>query len=434
MKRKINLGFLLGLGLVALTACNGNSANTNTQASTGAESSQASTSSSASSQTNKLNVTVKDEIFTNTNETLSYVGNNAKACLESLGFELVLKDGKYQIADTEYTYKDKNYTLNIYNSNNQKLTSVDDIVINGETSITVKYEESNTLDSVDKLVDKALYGYIKDVLTPALKLNTVTYTANHWEFMLINLLKNAGYDSDLTTISYHSDFLASLNNVAFDTFDDVYDEYGSTYEANFGKYYYACKAIGEAIPSAYKVAYQEYLNNLPTDYAFYGEYKYPFSLSPAKALNMTSANLTSVLSTTYKADASAGYDGLAWEEAALGLYNEEKINLADFPIAVQYDYDWNTYQPTTTKNGTSTALLLLPFTAKGVNPRGSQYENQDGKDLVELLFKNFYDSNLNLIKVYEADTTTNFSTAQIYAALASYKALRDSGTKQNIFA
>ena len=106
MKRKINLGLLLGLGLVALTACNGNSANTNTQASTGAESSQASTSSSASSQTNKLNVTLKDEIFTNTNETLSYVGNNANACLESLGFELVLKDGKYQIADTEYTYKD----------------------------------------------------------------------------------------------------------------------------------------------------------------------------------------------------------------------------------------------------------------------------------------------------------------------------------------
>ena len=99
-----------------------------------------------------------------------------------------------------------------------------------------------------------------------------------------------------------------------------------------------------------------------------------------------------------------------------GLYNEYSYE------DVEYLFDTLDYQ-----NGCSNALILEVYAYLNKSPR------EEGHDYIKTLIDNYYDNNLKLIKGNMNETTTSYSTNQIYLALASYKVQRDNNVKVNIF-
>ncbi len=339
--------------------------------------------------------------------------------------------------DSQYGYSltslagsviDNNYYLAIYENGEYAQTGVDGLVIdNGDKfkfEVTCWRTQTSGVvpfDETDVLVDKIIYSYAKNQMQDYLE-NEGNYTAlggyyneafgsaDYWTFMGLNLMTFNGYDTNIfNTKAVPSNVKADLE--AFDV--------TTLSTTQFGKYYYAAKALGVSLSDSFKTAYTTYLNT-KTEYGVYAEYELPFTLGISKTLNVTTDSFNDVVNTTYRADTSWGIDGLAWELGSLAQF----VNLTEAELATFEAKDYG--------NSISTALALVPYAALGTNPRDDKYK-KDGKDLVEILIENYYDSNNKVIK-YNDTELTNSNTPQIYTYLMAYKVARDSGSKAFIFA
>ena len=329
----------------------------------------------------------------------------------------------YTIKSIDGSIVDPNYYVAIYENDKYADTGIDGLKIDNGDKFKFQVECFNTkasgygtMDDTDILVDKILYSYAKTQMREYLG-KTKDYTkdslakADYWSFILNELMIENNYDKNVFN---YKDVPA---NVKTDLSSyDVTKLSG----AQFGKYYFAAKALGVDLNGNFKTAYQNYLNNIPESYEAYKEFEYPFTLGISKKLDVTSANFNTVVNTTYRASTEFGIDGLAWQLASLAQFKD--LTKAELQAFEAKDYG----------NSISTALALLAYASIGENPRKDEYKN-NGKDLVEILIENYYDSGDKVIK-YNKDESTNANTPQIYASLAAYKVARDSGKKVSIFA
>ena len=135
---------------------------------------------------------------------------------------------------------------------------------------------------------------------------------------------------------------------------------------------------------------------------------------------MTNYLSNDVKNTTYRAGTNWGIDGLTWQIANLALFDD--LN----------DSELEPFTASDKGNGISTALCLLPYAALKKNVR--TVKNDSNKDLLEVLFDTYYDSELDLVKWKTTDTKITANSNQIYASLVAYKVNRDLGKKVSIFA
>ena len=359
------------------------------------------------------------------------IKNEGKTLLEDLKEKTTVTgyDSQYGYTLTSLAGSviDNNYYVAIYENGEYASTGIDGLVIDENDSFKFQVECWNTkafkgtLDDTDVLVDKIIYSYAKNQMKEYLK-NEANYTAlggyynvafgeaDYWSFLINNLMVNNNYDTNIfNTKSVPASLKTDLESYDLSTLSGT----------QFGKYYFAAKALGVDLTN-YKTVYQAYLNNLPETYDVYMEYDYPFTFGASKALNLTSENLSKLVNTTYRADTSWGIDGLAWEIASLAQF----VDLSEDELSAFEAKDYG--------NAISTSIALASFAALGVNPRADKYK-KDGKDLVEILIENYYDSTNKIIK-YSSTESTNSNTPQIYLYLMAYKVARDSGKKTFVFA
>ncbi len=310
--------------------------------------------------------------------------------------------------------EDPNWYVAIYENGLYSQVGVDQLHIDDGDVFDFKVECWNTvesgygvLDSYDVNVDKAIYHYAKTYLKDAFA-NATSYTDSHyWDNMFIYTMASNNYDKRLfNTNSFSNAYVDSVKNA------DV----SSLSGANIGKWFYAARNLGVDL-EAFKVKYQEYLEGL-TEYG--SEYTMPFTTSPSVYLEMTNYLSNNVKNTTKRAGTNWGIDGLTWQIANLALFND--LDEAELEA----------FTPSDKGNGISTALCLLPYAALNKNVRTNK--NESNKDLLEILFDTYYDSELDLIKWKTTDTKITGNSNQIYASLVAYKVNRDLGKKVSIFA
>lgn len=335
-------------------------------------------------------------------------------------FNVVASIGDYghYISSINGSIVDNNYYVAIYENNEFASTGVDSIIPDAGDVFEFRVECWNTLssgygvlDKYDVLVDKTIYHYIKTRLKEVVE-GATTYTNVLWEAMTIYLMSEARdsngynvYDSNLFKFSF-SDTLKS---------DFGLIDVTSLSGANIGKYFYTARLLNNDLTN-YKTMYTSYLSTVTS----YNEYVSPFTLSPAYSLNLSSSIDNNVKNTTYRAATTWGTDGIAWQLTAMSLHT----SLAESELLVL---------PTDNEgNATSAALRLLPYAAFNKNIR--TVKNSDNKDLIEIIFDNYYDSELNIVKYNVSTNDYNFSSNQVYASLIAYKVQRDTRKVANLFA
>ena len=310
--------------------------------------------------------------------------------------------------------EDPNWYVSIYENGAYSQVGVDQLHIDDGDVFDFKVECWNTvesgygiLDSYDVNVDKAIYHYAKTYLKDTFANATSYKDSRYWDNMIIYAMASNGYDKRLF----------NADNFSKDYVDSVKNEDVSTLSgANIGKWFYAARNLGVDLTS-FKTSYQTYLEGL-TSYG--SEYVMPFTTSPAVYLEMSNYISNDVKNTTYRAETSWGIDGLTWQIANLALFND--LNESEL----------ETFTASDKGNGISTALCLLPYAALNKNVRANK--NDSNKDLLEVLFDTYYDSELDLIKWKTTDTKITGNSNQIYASLVAYKVNRDLGKKVSIFA
>ena len=347
-------------------------------------------------------------------------------------------DNNVEVKESQYgsyinrinnSFVDNNWSIMIYENYDLASSGIDDLEINAGDVFEFKHECWNTIssgygtmDETDILVDKIIYSYAKNQMKGYLS-KTASYTAeagwdnsafgaaDYWSFIFNDFMIENNYDKNVFNVK---DVPTNLKS-DLEAFDVT-----KLSGAQFGKYYFAAKGLGVDLNGNFKTSYQNYLNNLPETYDVYKEYEYPFTLGISKKLNVTSTNFNSLINTTYRASTEFGIDGLSWQLASLSQFKDlAKAELSAFEAK---DYG----------NAISTSLAILPYAALGENPRSEEYK-KNGKDLIEILIENYYDSENKIIK-YNKEESINTNTPQIYTYLAAYKVARDSGKKVSIFA
>lgn len=303
---------------------------------------------------------------------------------------------------------DSNYYVSITENGMYSEVGVDGLVIDPGDVFEFRVECWNTvssgygtMDEYDLLVDKAIYGYLKNIL-PEQTANATSYTGSlYWDQAAVTFMASKGYDANLFKMSYSDTYQASLEAVDVATLSGT----------NLMKYYYAQKSLGTQPSAAFKTTFEAAVATSCSDWL----------LPVAKALGTNTDGVTAAIAQAPSTSMQWGPDTSIWSYVLKGLYSDYDGYLSTYSSKL----DWG--------NGTSTALTLLAFAKDGVDPRDAAYE-KDGKDVIEVLFDTYYDAEQNLVKVYTTDTATNFSTNQVYASLMAYKACRDLGTAVNIFA
>lgn len=306
---------------------------------------------------------------------------------------------------------DANYYVSITENGTYASVGVDGLVIDPGDVFEFKVECWNTvaggygtMDEYDILVDKTLYGYMKNIF-PSQIASATTYTgSNYWEQAAVTYMASKGYDSNLYQFTYSDAFQEALRAVDVTTLSGT----------NLMKYYYAQKSLGNTMSEEYKTQLSTAAENCNSYWL----------LPMTKAFHIETEAITTYVAKAPSTSVSWGPDMSVWEYVLKGLYSD---NYAEGTYLDLYTskLDWG--------NGASTALVLLAFAKDGVDPRAEKYE-KDGKDILEVLFDTYYDSELNLVKWSVDDRAENFSTNQIYASLMAYKVCRDTGEAANIFA
>lgn len=325
-------------------------------------------------------------------------------------YSMVSYDSQYgtTIVSISGSIVDPNYYVSITENGKYAEVGVDGLVIDAGDIFEFKVECWNTvesgygtMDKYDILVDKAIYSYMKNTLPEQVAAATSYTNSLYWDQAAVTFMASKGYDANIFKFEYSDAFknAVSTTNV-------------STLSGNdFIKYYYAQKSLGNAPSNEFKSAFNTAIESTCTDWL----------LPVAKAIGSDADSIDTLIASAPSTSMQWGPDTSIWSYVLLGLYS----NYDGYISTYTSQLDWG--------NGTSTALVLLAMAKDGINARATEYE-KDGKDIVEVLFDNYYDEELGLIKVYDADTGVNFSTNQIYASLMAYKTCRDTGAAVNIFA
>lgn len=263
-----------------------------------------------------------------------------------------------------------------------------------------------TLDETDLLIDQIIYKYGKKYFD--LSKETTFTGSSYWSFMTINALnsnpsyKNHGFNTSSLTDAYKESL--KVDNI--------------TSAAEYGKYYYAAKALNLDLTS-YAIKYGQYLES--SDFtSSYVAYTTPFVIGANKTLGLNNEKITTMIDAGLNASTEWGIDDFAWQTSVYSLYKDyTKDDLTTLEVK---DYE----------NGTSTALAIMAYSCAGINVRS--IENSDSLDLIEILINNYYDETTSLVCYNKADAKIDYSTNQIYASLVAYKLCRDTKNKVALFA
>lgn len=329
-------------------------------------------------------------------------------------FEVDYTNGEYgaYITSINGSVVDSNYYMAIYENEEMASTGIEGLSIDCNDVFTFKVECWNTvesgygvLDEYDLLVDKVVYGYYKDLDLSSIE----TYAdSSFWDLLAINLAKNNFYDSNV--FSYDS--ISSIVKEEIDKVDIT------TLNGNgFIKYAAYARALGLDM-SALSLQMESYVATLSNEYS---PYVTPFVMSASKMLNVESETLNSLSKVEISSDLTWGPDASVWQCATSLLYNDQisKDVLKQYVETIDYG------------NSSSNALVLQAFAAFNENIRSEEYK-VDGKDLIEVLFDNYYDSETNTIQYTKGEENT-FSYNQVMASLLAYKVCRDTMKAANIY-
>lgn len=307
---------------------------------------------------------------------------------------------------------DSNYYLAIYENGVAASTGVDGLVADSGDVFEFKVECWNTissgygtLDEYDLLVDKVIYGYMK---TLDLSKSTSFKDGSYWDLMTIKLAKENYYDSNLFNFDKISNEVKEeINNFDISTLAG----------ADLYKYYLYSVALEKDLTDL-KTYAASYVETLADEYS---SYVTPFIIAACYGLEIQSEKLTTLTNVEISKDFTWGPDVPVWQYATSSLYNEtiDKSILVDCLGDLDYE------------NSCSNALVLQAFAAANENIRDSKYEI-NGKDLIEVLFDNYYNKDSNILEYTKGQVNT-YSTNQVIASLMAYKVCRDTGKKANIY-
>ncbi len=318
---------------------------------------------------------------------------------------------------------DSNYYLAIYENGSYASVGVDGLEANDGDVFEFKVECWNTIasgygafDEYDILVDKAIYHYAKNGLKTSLANSNSFLEGTYWQAMVINLMKNNNYDSNLFNVNLFTDaYKNSLSGVDFSNMPNLTSW---ATDANYAKWYYAARLFNVENED-FTSEFAAYLEGLTR---YRDEYSLPFNLSIAKEMNLDSKVSNDLLNTTYRASLEYGTDGIAWQLTGMAVYNT--LDDSEFDV-----FTLENIQKSYTQD-VSAALILLPFAAANKNAR--EFNITADEDLLEFVFS-FYNQDSYKFNI-ELDPTNDYSSNQIYASLMAYKVQRDTGKAVVLFA
>lgn len=307
---------------------------------------------------------------------------------------------------------DANYFLAIYENGTSAATGVDGLVADENDVFEFKVECWNTvssgygtMDEYDLLVDKVIYGYMK---TLDLSSSTTFADGTFWDLMTINLGKNNYYDANLFNFDSVSEGVKEeLTSYDINTLTD----------ANLYKYYMYSKVLDKDL-SALKTYANSYVETLSDTYS---DYVTPFIIAASYGLGIESEKINTLVNAPISTNFAWGPDIPVWQYTTSSLYNEN-VDKATLNKCVEtLDYG----------NSCSNALVLQAFAAANENIRDSKYE-VNGKDLIEVLFDNYYNADKNILE-YTKGVENTYSTNQTIVSLMAYKVYRDTQKAVNIY-
>ena len=418
MKKKLLGLSVIGLTIFSLASCGSKEASSlaassavaSSNTTSSATASSNTTSSAASSQNVNVNyhvnvIDIDGEVLLNqdlVSTSKTSVLTDLQNVTTVLGYESTYG---YSLSSVAGSIFDPNYYLATYENGEYAQVGIEGLTIDEGDTFTFQVECWNTVASgygtltdTDLLIDKTLYSYAKNIMPAKIAKDTTYTTSNYWTYMMISLMKRNGYDKTVFNTNAATDTLKSAISEA-----DVTTITG----ANFGKYFYINRALGNGVSDAYKTAYTSALEGLTS----YSQYATPFIISPAYELELGDKIADAVKNPE---SPTVSGDAKCWYLASNALWNANLSadNLASLPTTVQ-------------SNSISQALILLAYAAY----------NESGADVAKTLIDTFYDSESGLIKYQTTSTNgTNYMIEQVYAGLAAYKVQRDTGKAANIFA
>ena len=307
---------------------------------------------------------------------------------------------------------DVNYFLAIYENGVSAATGVDGLVADENDVFEFKVECWNTIssgygtmDEYDMLVDKVIYGYMK---TLDLSSSTTFADGSFWDLMTINLGKNNYYDANLFNYNNISDSVKEeLETYDISTLDG----------ANLYKYYLYSRALEKDL-SALKTHISSYVETLSDEY---NDYVSPFIVAASYGLNVESEKINTLVNAPISTNFAWGPDVPVWQYTTSSLFNQNIDNATLNTCVETLDYG----------NSCSNALVLQAFAAANENIRDSKYE-VEGKDLIEVLFDNYYNESNNTLE-YTKGVANTYSANQVIVSLMAYKVNRDAKKAVNIY-
>ena len=345
-------------------------------------------------------------------------------------YELIKNDYEADASMSEYgawinsikgSVVDANWSMMLYvngasswDSADKVAPKKDDVVeFRNECWAAVDYGYGASMDEVDVLLDQIVYHYLKNEMKATVE-GIKDYTGStYWEMLMIDLVKRSLMDSKVVDYKLTEELKAALNAVNVNELEG----------ANIGKYYSHAKVAG-LVSDDFEAAYTTVLAGLTE----WSDYVTPFVVFPAASLDLGDSVPEALKTSAINGDTTWGPTGNLWKALAQSLFSDrsEAFNLTEYLKAYEGTYDW--------ASNVDNATALMVASAFGVDARETKVNYEDKEyDYVSYILARYYDSELGLVKVYETDTEANFSTNQIYAALLSYKALRYTNARANIF-
>ena len=307
---------------------------------------------------------------------------------------------------------DSNYYLAIYQNNEPASTGVDGLTVKENDVFEFKVECWNTissgygtLDEYDLLVDKVIYGYMK---TLDLSTSSTFMDSSFWDLMTIKVAKDNYYDSSI----FNFDDISNATKQEIESYD-----INNLKDSNLYKYYLYSKALNKDL-SALKTYAASYIETLSDEY---NDYVSPFIVAASYGLNITSSKIDTLVNKEISTNLMWGPDIPVWQYTTSKLYKNDIDNSTLNLCVEKLDYE----------NSCSTSLVLQAFAAANENIRDSKYE-LNGKDLIEVLFDNYYNESTNILEYTKGELNT-FSANQTIASLMAYKVCRDTGKAINIY-
>ena len=227
--------------------------------------------------------------------------------------------------------------------------------------------------------------------------NSTSFTdSSFWDLMTIEVGKNNFYDSSL----FNYDTISEAVKTELESFDVT-----TLSNANLYKYYLYSKALGKDLSSLTTFA-NSYVETLEDTYS---DFVSPFVVAASYGLNIQSEKIENLTKVAISNNYTWGPDAPVWQYCTSMLYNKDVDRSTLLSCVDTLDYG----------NSCSNSLVLQAFAASNENIRDSKYE-KDGKDLIEVLFDNYYNVDTNTLD-YTKGVANTYSTNQVIVSLMAYK-------------